>query len=76
MSALKELLVRAEKWPMSAQNDLLSAALIIERSGGDEFADLDAEDYRIIAQRLSENAGGGLASDEDVEAVFGKYRAS
>ncbi len=76
MSALKEILVRAEKWPKDAQKDLLSAALIIERSSGVEFRDLDEQDYKIIAQRISENAAGSFASDEEVEAVFVKYRTA
>ncbi len=76
MSALKDLLSRAETWPKDAQDDLLSAALIIERSKGKTVADLDEQDYRIIAQRLSEIAAGQIASDEAVEAVFAKYRAS
>ena len=75
MSALKDVLTRAEKWPADAQADLLRAALVIERNqqAGDELTD---EDWKIIDARIAGAARGEIATDTEMEALFAKYRVS
>lgn len=73
MSALKDVFARAEHWPVDAQRDLLQAALVIEQAQSDGSTNLDEDDYRILAERMGENAAGLIASDAEVEAVFAKY---
>ncbi len=73
MSALKDVLNRAQYWPVSAQEELLRAAMIIERNQDVDF-ELNSEDWRIIDERIAAAARGEIAGDAEVEAVFGKYR--
>jgi hypothetical protein len=73
MSALKDVLDRAKHWPTSAQEELVRAALIIERNQ-DAVFDLTEDDWKIIDERIAAAAAGDIATDTEVEAVFGKYR--
>jgi hypothetical protein len=75
MSALKNLLTRAEKWPADAQADLLHAALVIERNQ-DEGNELTDEDWAIIDARIAAAARGEIATDTEMESLFSKYRLS
>ncbi len=72
MSALKDVLDRAQHWPVSAQEELVRAAMIIERNQEANF-DLTAEDWKIIDERIAAAARGEIATDAEAEAVFGKY---
>ena len=67
---LKELLVRVEAWPEEAQEELIESVHAIERRHmvDDELTE---EDWKIINERLKRR---DLASDEDVQALFDKYR--
>jgi hypothetical protein len=76
MSALKDLLTRAEKWPADAQEDLLLAALVIESSQAGTDFELDDEDYKILLQRKAENAEGLFASEAEINAIFARYRVA
>ncbi len=73
MSALKDVLNRAQYWPVSAQEELLRAAMVIERNQDVDF-ELNSADWRIIDERIAAAARGEIAGDAEVEAVFGKYR--
>lgn len=73
MSVLKDVLARAEHWPVSAQNELVRTALAIEQNQDSDFQ-LTAEDWRIIDERIAGAARSEIATDEEVEAVFSKYR--
>ena len=73
MSALKDVLVRAALWPASAQEDLVNAALIIERNQDAEF-EFTPADWKIIDERMAGAARGEIATDEEMEALFAKYR--
>jgi hypothetical protein len=75
MSALKDVLTRAEKWPADAQADLLRAALVIERNQ-DEGNELTDEDWAIIDARIAAAARGEIATDTEMESLFSKYRLS
>jgi hypothetical protein len=73
MSALKDVLARAEHWPASAQDKLVKAALEIEQVQDADF-ELTAEDWKMIDDRIAGSARGEIATDEEVEAVYKKYR--
>jgi hypothetical protein len=73
MSALKEILARAEYWPASAQEDLVNAALIIEQNQKVDF-EFTAEDWKIIDERLAGAARGEFATDAEMENLYAKYR--
>ncbi len=73
MSALKDVLARAEFWPASAQDDLVKAALIIEQNQNDDF-EFTAEDWKIIDERLAGAARGEFATDAEMESLYAKYR--
>jgi hypothetical protein len=73
MSALKDVLARAEHWPASAQDKLVQAALEIEVIQDAEF-ELTAEDWSIIEDRIAQSDRGEIATDEEMEAMFKKYR--
>lgn len=74
-SALREILDRAETWPAEDQEELVRAALYIERRNSSEFT-LTGEDWKIIDARLEAARLGGIASDEEVSTVFNKYRTA
>ena len=73
MSDLKDVLARAQHWPPSSQDKLLQAALEIEKIQDTEF-ELTAEDWIIIEDRISKSDRGEIATDEEMEAIFKKYR--
>src|SRR5665213_752422 len=73
--SLKEVLSRAESWPVEDQNELIQAAAFIEQKHHADFQ-LDDADWKIIDARIKASKLNGLASDEDVAKVFGKYRAA
>jgi hypothetical protein len=73
MSALKDVLARAEQWPANAQDRLVQAALEIEESQDVDF-ELSAEDWKIIEKRAAGSARGEIATDEEMAAMFAKYR--
>jgi predicted transcriptional regulator len=73
MSALKDVLARAEHWTATAQDRLVQAALEIEQTQDQEF-ELTEEDWKIIDQRVAASARGEFATDQEVEAIFNKYR--
>jgi hypothetical protein len=75
MSALKDVLTRAEKWPADAQADLLRAALVIERNQ-DADIELTDQDWAIIDARIAAAARGEIATDAEMESLFSKYRLS
>ena len=70
---LKKVLARAENWLEQDQEELAQVALEIEaRRHGVYHA--TPEELKAIDEALAEVARGEIASDEDVEAVFAKYR--
>ncbi|AXK80991.1 hypothetical protein DW352_10990 [Pseudolabrys taiwanensis] len=70
---LKKVLTRAQAWSEQDQEELAQVALEIEaRRHGLYHA--TPEELRAIDEALAEVARGEIASDEEVEAVFAKYR--
>ncbi|MGQ0484048.1 MAG: hypothetical protein ACT4SY_01650 [Hyphomicrobiales bacterium] len=74
-TALKDVLKRAETWPVEDQEELLRAALYIEQRHSGDFA-MTGEDWKIIDARLEAARLGAIASDEEVASVLGKYRTA
>ncbi len=70
---LKELMGRAEKWPATDQQALARVMLDIE-SRHTQVDDLTEEDWKIIEERAAAARRGEIATDEEVEALFNKYR--
>ena len=71
---LKDLLDRAQSWPESAQDELVSLADQIE-------SELRAPDYvathdelRIIDTAVASIDAGENATDEEIAAAFAKFR--
>lgn len=70
---LKKVLARAESWSEQDQEELAQVALEIEaRRHGVYHASSD--ELKAIDEGLAAVARGEIASDEEVEAVFAKYR--
>ncbi len=70
---LKNVLARAETWSEQDQEELAQVALEIEarrhglyRASPEELTEID--------EALAEVERGEIANDEEVEAVFAKYR--
>jgi hypothetical protein len=66
---LKELLDRVPTWPADDQEKFVQFACEIERRLADD--DITDAEWRIIEQRASRR---DLATDEDVENVFSRFR--
>jgi hypothetical protein len=72
---LKKVLTRAESWSEQDQEELAQVALEIEaRRHGVYHASPD--ELRAIDEALAAVARGDIATDEEVEAVFAKYRGA
>jgi hypothetical protein len=70
---VKRLLSRVEHWPEDDQDELAQVALEIEARRQDMYH-ATPEELRAIDEALAAVGRGEIASDEDVEAVFAKYR--
>ncbi len=75
MSSLSDVLKRAAQWPVSAQEELVRAAMVIERNQDTDF-ELTADDWKIIDVRIAAAGRGEIATDAEVEAIFGKFRVA
>ena len=73
MSALKDVLNRAQHWPVSAQEELVRAAMVIERNQDVDF-ELNSADWKIIDERIAAAGRGEIAGDAEVDAVLSQYR--
>jgi predicted transcriptional regulator len=70
---LKEVLERAQSWPMDAQEELARMAYEIEEELKGEYH-ATPEELRAIDEGLRASAEGRIASEEEVEAAFRKFR--
>jgi predicted transcriptional regulator len=70
---LKDIINRVETWPPEAQEELAEVALAIEAQLKEDLT-LSPEDLEAIDRGLQDAADGRFATDEQVEAVFAKYR--
>ena len=71
--ALKEILKRVETWPEKAQEEAALSLLAIEEELLAPY-ELTDEDKKAIDRGLEAVRNGDIATDQEVEAVFAKYR--
>jgi len=72
---LLEVLKQAETWPEEAQEELADAALEIAAGLKGEYRATD-EELAGIDRGLDDARQGRFATDEEVKAVFGKFRSA
>jgi hypothetical protein len=66
---VKEILDRALTWPQADQEKVARFARQVERVRDDD--DISEDEWRIIEERAARR---DLANDEEVEALFSRYR--
>jgi hypothetical protein len=69
---LVDVMERASNWPQRDQAKLVAAARLIEAQQK-AAVDLTDEDWLVIDRRVEAAGRGGLATDMEVAAFFGKY---
>jgi len=72
--ALRDLIERVETWPKEAQDELAQVMLEIEAGIAQGIYHASPEELAGIDRGLRDAAAGKFASQEEVEAVFSKYR--
>ncbi len=70
---IEAVLDRVRAWPLSRQEDAARLLLAMEAEGVDPYR-LSAAERADIEAALEEVERGEIASDEDVAAVFDRYR--
>jgi predicted transcriptional regulator len=70
---LKTIIERVETWPEEAQEEAVESLLAIEQELTEPY-ELTDEDRAAIDRSLDDLHHGRLASDEQVAAVFNRYR--
>jgi predicted transcriptional regulator len=70
---VKHVLSRVERWPEDDQYELAQIALEIEARRHGAY-DATPQELEAIDEALAAVARGEIASDEELEAVFAKYR--
>ena len=71
---LIEVLERIEAWPPETQNQLADFALELDAGLSDDIYEPTAEEIAGIERGLRAAAEGRFATDQQVEAVFAKFR--
>jgi hypothetical protein len=75
LKALKQVLERVETWPEEDQEELAEVARDIEaRRTGTYHA--TPEELEAIDEALGQVARGEVASEEEIEAAFAKFRGA
>lgn len=72
---LKVLIERVETWSAEAQEEAIASLLAIEQEFAEPY-ELTDEDRAAIDRGLDDLRLGRLATDEQVAAVFSRYRGS
>lgn len=70
---LKDILTRVESWPERAQEEAAASLQAIEEELREPYELTDA-DKEAIDRGLAAVGKGEIATDQEVEAVFAKYR--
>jgi predicted transcriptional regulator len=72
--SLADVLERVESWPAEAQNELAQIALDIDAGLSDELYEPTDEELAGIDRGIRAAEEGRFATEEQVEAVFAKFR--
>jgi hypothetical protein len=67
---VKEILDRVLTWPPDEQERVARFVREVERRAGDDITD---EEWKVIEERAARR---DLATDEEVEEVFSRYRSA
>ena len=70
---LDAVLDRVRSWPEARQEDAVNMLLTMEKLGAQPYR-LSPEERTEIEAALAEFSRGEVASDEEVEALFARYR--
>ena len=70
---IESVLERVRSWPAARQEDAAQVLLAMEAQGAKPYP-LSEQERADIDAALEELARGEVASDEDVAAVFNRYR--
>lgn len=64
---------RVQSWPEERQEDVINILREMERQGIEPY-ELDDEERAAIEEGLAEAERGEFATDEEIAAIFAKYR--
>ena len=70
---IEAIFERVKTWPPERQEDAAAMLLRMEEQGVEPY-ELDADERREVEAALAEAERGEFATDEEVEAVFNRYR--
>jgi predicted transcriptional regulator len=70
---LKDIIERADTWPEEAQEEAVQFLLALEQEYAEPY-ELSDEDRKAIDRGLEDMRQGRFATDEQVAAVFNRYR--
>ena len=70
---LKDIIERVETWPQEAQEEAVESLLAIEQEFAEPY-ELTEGDRAAIDRSLDDLRHGRLATDEQVAALFNRYR--
>jgi predicted transcriptional regulator len=72
---LADILASAESWPVHVQDELAEFACELDAGVNGDAYHSTPDELAGIDRGLRDAAAGRFASDDDVEAVFAKYRS-
>jgi predicted transcriptional regulator len=70
---LREIVERAETWPEEAQEEAIATLQAIEAEFTEPY-ELTEDDRKAIDRGLEDVRRGRIASDEEVNRLFARYR--
>jgi predicted transcriptional regulator len=70
---LREIVERAETWPEEAQEEAIAALQAIEAEFSEPY-ELTDDDRKAIDHGLEDVRQGRIASDDEVNRLFARYR--
>jgi len=70
---IDEVLERVRSWPKARQDDAVNMLLAMEAIGTEPYR-LSADERAAVRRGLEEMRQGKFASDEEVRALFDRYR--
>jgi hypothetical protein len=71
---IRAILDRVQAWPAEQQQLAYNLLTWIETKGEDDASDLTDEDWADLEEGLAEADRGEFASEEELKALFDRYR--